>query len=59
MSPRCAGPVPVASVVNAGAGQTRGSSAILPLGPGGQETARATLAAGTVDLVVDVVGYFR
>jgi hypothetical protein len=51
--------VPVASALNAGAGQTRTNNAILPLGPGGQATARATLATGTVDLVVDVMGYFR
>ncbi|HEX3530257.1 MAG TPA: metallophosphoesterase [Thermoanaerobaculia bacterium] len=52
-------PVPVASTLNAGAGQTRANNAVLPLGPGGQATVRATLAAGTVDLVVDVMGYFR
>src|SRR6185369_2593870 len=51
--------VPVASTLNAGAGQTRTNNSILPLGPGGQATARATLTSGTVDLVVDVMGYFR
>jgi hypothetical protein len=50
---------PPTSVINASAGQTRAGNTLLALGPGGQAAARATLGAGTVDLVVDVMGYFR
>jgi hypothetical protein len=54
------GPIPSTSSVNASAGRTRASNAVLALGAGGQVTARPVLSApGTVHLVVDVTGYFR
>jgi len=54
------GPAPATSTVNFTTGRVRANNAILSLGPGGQATALAVLAgSGTVDLVVDVTGYFR
>lgn len=54
------GAAPVASVVSFAAGQVRANGALLALGPGGQATAWASLSTGaTVDLLVDVSGYFR
>jgi hypothetical protein len=53
-------PALVAGTVYAAAGRVRANNAVLALGPGGQITAQADLsAAGTVDLLVDVTGYFR
>lgn len=37
----------------------RANNAILGLGAGGGVTIHAALAAGAVDVIVDVVGYFR
>jgi hypothetical protein len=53
------GPTPVAGTLDVAAHRTRGNNAVLALGAGGQVTGLATLTSGTVDLVVDVTGYFR
>jgi hypothetical protein len=51
--------LPVASTVNYKAGQARGNSVILPLGSAGDILAWCGQPSGTVDLVVDVNGYFK
>ncbi len=54
------GGAPVTSTLNFTGGQILANNALLSLGPGGQATALVSLTgAGTADLVVDVVGYFR
>lgn len=52
---------PGSSVINFGAGQVRANNAILALTgtPAGSVTVQPDLAAGTVDLVLDVSGYFK
>lgn len=54
-------PVPVASTINFGAGQTRTNNAILPLSSDGSGTLAAQpviVGKGNVQLIVDVNGYF-
>jgi len=54
-------PVPLASTINFGAGQTRTNNAILPLSSDGSGTLAAqpfVVGKGNVQLVVDVNGYF-
>jgi glucose/arabinose dehydrogenase len=46
------------SSINFGAGQTRANNAILTLGPGGTIVVRTGMAAGGVQFVLDVNGYF-
>jgi hypothetical protein len=41
------------------AGQTRANNAIITLGPGGTITVRNDQAAGTVNFILDVNGYFE
>jgi hypothetical protein len=55
------GAAPVASLLNFASGQTRANNAIVPVSQDGNGTlaARASLASGTVQLVVDVNGYFQ
>jgi hypothetical protein len=55
------GAAPVASLLNFASGQTRANNAIVPVSQDGKGTlaARASLASGTVQLVVDVNGYFQ
>jgi Glycoside hydrolase family 44 len=55
------GTAPVASLVNFASGQTRANNAIVPVSQDGKSTlaARAALTSGTVQLVVDVNGYFQ
>jgi len=50
---------PLAAAITYSAGQTRGSNAVLPLGPDGAVSIRCNQAAGSVHLILDVNGYFR
>ena len=47
------------SSINYSAGQTRGNNAIVSLNAAGALTVRCVQASGTVDLIVDVNGYFE
>ncbi len=51
--------VPLVSSINYGAGQTRSNNAIVPLNAAGQIAAFAGQATGTVNLILDVNGYFQ
>lgn len=51
--------LPLVSALNWRAGQTRANNAISPLGASGAITVHVDQASGSVDLVVDVIGYFR
>jgi hypothetical protein len=50
---------PATSTLNFAAGRTRANNAILRLGAAGGFEAYCDMPAGSVDLVVDVVGYFE
>jgi hypothetical protein len=50
---------PLTSVVNYNVGQTRAGDGIVPLGASGDFTIFSGQPAGTVDVIVDVYGYFR
>ena len=50
---------PGVSSINYAAGLTRGNNAIASLNTAGALTVRCVQAAGTVDLIVDVNGYFE
>jgi uncharacterized protein (DUF1800 family) len=52
------GPQPPTSSINFGAGQVRANNAVLGLGTAGGVEVFPLLAGGTVDVVVDVGGYF-
>jgi Domain of unknown function DUF11/Chlamydia polymorphic membrane protein (Chlamydia_PMP) repeat len=52
-------PVPLTSSLNYAAGATRGNNAIASLGNGGNLTALASQASGSVHLILDVNGYFE
>jgi hypothetical protein len=51
--------VPEASFVNYAAGSTRANSGVVGLGPSSEFVVAVGQAAGTVHVIVDVVGYFR
>ena len=51
--------LPGVSSINYAAGQTRGNNAIASLNTAGALTVRCVQAAGTVDLILDVNGYFE
>lgn len=53
------GPAPLASVVNFAAGRTRANNAVLGLSAEGAVTVKADVPAGSVHLVIDLVGYFQ
>jgi glucose/arabinose dehydrogenase len=53
------GVAPNTSAINFQAGQTRANNGILTLGPGGDIVVRCGMAAGGVDFVLDVNGYFE
>jgi hypothetical protein len=53
------GVLPNTSTVNYRAGQTRSENAVLPLGPGGLIGAHSNQPSGTVQLILDVTGYFQ
>ncbi len=52
-------PLPLVSAINYGPGQTRANNAVVALGPSGDLTVYCGQASGTVDLILDVDGYFR
>ncbi|HSS44818.1 MAG TPA: hypothetical protein VLO07_05690, partial [Thermoanaerobaculia bacterium] len=52
-------PLPLTSVINYRAGQTRANNAIISLGPGGDITVKCNQDTGTTDLILDVNGYFE
>jgi hypothetical protein len=52
------GALPLTSAINYQAGQTRANNALIPLGPGGL-TVRCDQPSGTVQLIVDVNGYYQ
>ncbi len=52
-------PLPVPPSVYYSAGQTRAKNSVLGLGLSGDIGTRVDQASGTVDLVIDVTGYFR
>lgn len=51
--------LPNFSTINYGIGRTRSNNAIVPLGPGGEMAVYANQANGTVDVIIDVTGYFQ
>lgn len=51
--------VPLSSSINYSAGQTRANNAIAALGPGGILSIRSVQPSGTVQLILDVNGYFE
>ena len=53
------GTLPLVSTMNWRAGQTRANNAIAPLGLSGDIVAHVDQAAGTVDFIIDVNGYFK
>ena len=52
-------PVPNISSINYAAGQTRANNAIVPIGAAGAIAVACNQASGTVQLVLDVFGYFQ
>src|SRR5215471_8688501 len=50
--------VPSTSIINYSAGKTRANNAIVALGTAGGFSVQCTQISGTVDLVVDINGYF-
>lgn len=52
-------PLPAPATLYYAAGQTRAKNAIYALGPAGEIGTRVDHTAGTVQLVIDVAGYFR
>jgi glucose/arabinose dehydrogenase len=53
------GTVPSTSTINYGAGQTRANNAVVLLGTGGDFTVQCDQSSGSVDIIVDVNGYFQ
>jgi hypothetical protein len=51
--------LPLASALNWSPGQTRASNVVSALGPSGDVTVRVDQASGTVQLIIDVNGYFQ
>ena len=54
-----AGPVPASSAINYRPGQTRANNTVALLGSAGDVVFRCDQAAGSVQLIVDVNGYFQ
>ena len=52
-------PLPLASAINYGPGQTRANGIIVPLGLEGEVVVRCDQPSGSVHLIVDVTGYFE
>jgi hypothetical protein len=50
---------PNASTINYGAGKTRADNAVVTLGSNGDFTIKTDQASGTVDVIVDINGYFQ
>ena len=53
------GTLPNTSTINFAPARSRANNATIPLGPSGALTVSAALPAGTVDFVVDVLGYWQ
>jgi hypothetical protein len=53
------GALPLVSTMNWRPGQTRANNAIVPLGPSGDILVHVDQASGSVQLIIDVNGYFR
>jgi len=53
------GPLPSTSSINYLAGQTRANNAVVSLSAGGAFTVHCDQSAGTVDVIIDVSGYFE
>ena len=51
--------LPIVSTINWRPGQTRANNAIVSLGPSGDITAHVDQGSGTVQLIIDVNGYFQ
>jgi hypothetical protein len=51
--------LPLASTINYRAGQTRANNAVVRLGFGGTATAFCSQGGGSVNLIIDVTGYFE
>jgi hypothetical protein len=51
--------LPPISTINYGIGRTRSNNTIVPLGPGGEMSVYANQANGTVQVIIDVTGYFQ
>ena len=51
--------LPSISTINYGIGRTRSDNAVVLLGPGGEIVVYANQATGTVDVIIDVTGYFQ
>lgn len=52
-------PIPLFATINYSAGQTRSNNAVLIPDASGTITVQCNQGSGTVDLVVDVTGYFQ
>jgi len=52
-------PLPLASAINYRAGQTRANNALAPLGAAGTLAVRCDQPSGTVQVIIDVHGYFE
>jgi uncharacterized repeat protein (TIGR01451 family) len=50
---------PLAASINYGTGQTRSNNGIVPLGAAGDFVVKSDQPAGTVNVIVDINGYFR
>lgn len=51
--------LPLVSAINYNAGQTRANNAIIPLGAGGSLTVHCDQPSGTVQVIIDLYGYFQ
>jgi hypothetical protein len=52
-------PIPLASTINFGAGQTRANNAVVTLGPSGDIAVACGQPSGTVQFILDVSGFFQ
>jgi hypothetical protein len=52
-------PLSSATVISYGAGQTRAASSVVALSTGGGLTVHSEQAIGTVQVIIDVSGYFK
>ena len=57
--PGGSGSLPLVSTINYGSGQTRANNAVTTMGAATDLSVRCDQASGTVDLIIDVNGYFR
>ena len=59
MAPAAGVELPLVSGINYGVGQIRANNVTVPLSPAGLVSVFCEQATGTLDLVVDVNGYFQ